>query len=279
MSKNKEAIELDEAEKTILIVDDEENIIRSLVRLLRRDGYKILTAIGGKAGLEVLQENKVGVILSDQRMPEMSGVEFLSHVKELYPDTVRMVLSGYTELNSVTDAINHGAIYKFLTKPWEDDLLRANIGDAFKHFRLYKENKRLEMELVKLNEKLETRVDQQNRESEIKLRMLQFSQNVMDAQPIGVLGISEENMIAVANSRAHEFLNIPPGRLLANDASQILPKSLQASYQALNLRKDEDEVRTSITITNKKYHVIAKKMIGESGAKGTIITLINAEFD
>ena len=84
---------LDEAEKTILLVDDEANIIKAIKRLLRRDGYNILTATGGQAGLDILKQHKVGVILSDQRMPEMSGVEFLSQVKELYPDTVRMLVT------------------------------------------------------------------------------------------------------------------------------------------------------------------------------------------
>ena len=105
-------------ERTLLLVDDEENIVRSLKRLLRRDGYNILTANSGKEGLEVLNDDNVGVIISDQRMPEMNGTEFLSQVKVLHPDTIRIVLSGYTDLNSVTDAINDGAIFKFLTKPW-----------------------------------------------------------------------------------------------------------------------------------------------------------------
>ena len=113
-------------DRTLLIVDDEDNILAALTRLLRREGYSILRANSGKEGLELLKDNHVGVIMSDQRMPEMTGVEFLSQVKDLYPDTVRMVLSGYTDLNSVTDAINKGAIYKFLTKPWDDELLKAN---------------------------------------------------------------------------------------------------------------------------------------------------------
>ena len=118
-------------ERTLLLIDDEENIVAALARLLRRDGYNILKAAGGREGLELLAQNEVGVIISDQRMPEMTGVEFLNKVKDLYPDTIRIVLSGHTELNAVTDAINRGAIYKFLTKPWEDDLLRANVEEAF----------------------------------------------------------------------------------------------------------------------------------------------------
>ena len=118
-------------ERTLLLVDDEENITSALVRLLRRDGYNILRANSGEAGLALLAQNEVGVIISDQRMPEMSGVEFLSKVRERYPDTVRIVLSGYTELNSVTDAINRGAVYKFLTKPWEDESAAGQCGRGF----------------------------------------------------------------------------------------------------------------------------------------------------
>jgi diguanylate cyclase (GGDEF)-like protein/PAS domain S-box-containing protein len=119
--------------RTLLLVDDEPNILTALTRVLRRDGYRILTAPSAAAGLELLALNEVQVIVSDQRMPEMSGTEFLGRVKEMYPNTIRIVLSGYTELRSITDAINHGAIYKFLTKPWEDDLLRENIRQAFLH--------------------------------------------------------------------------------------------------------------------------------------------------
>ena len=263
-----------EVENTILLVDDEENIIRSLVRLLRREGYKILTAIGGKAGLDVLKDNKVGVVLSDQRMPEMSGVEFLSQVKEQYPDTVRMVLSGYTDLNSVTDAINQGAVYRFLTKPWDDDLLRANIKDAFKHFRVYRENERLASELRNLNEQLENRVEQQNRQVEIEHRMLQISQQVMDAQPVGVLGIGEDNIIAIANISAHEFLNFSTGSLLAGNASQLLPKELQACYTGLN---SEKEVDVCIKLSDTNYRVITRRMDSIENARGVIVTIIKAE--
>ncbi|MCK5533385.1 MAG: EAL domain-containing protein [Halopseudomonas aestusnigri] len=122
--------------QTILLLDDEENILRALARVLRRDGYKILMATRAQDAFELLAKNDVQVILSDQRMPEMNGTEFLSRVKDLYPDTVRIVLSGYTDLKSVTDAINKGAIYKFLTKPWDDELLRHDIAQAFRHIHV-----------------------------------------------------------------------------------------------------------------------------------------------
>jgi EAL domain-containing protein (putative c-di-GMP-specific phosphodiesterase class I)/CheY-like chemotaxis protein len=119
----------------LLLVDDEENVLRSLVRLFRRDGYRIHTATRVADAFEILAREPVQVILSDQRMPGTSGTEFLSQVKEMYPDTVRMVLSGYTDLASVTDAINRGAIYRFLTKPWDDAELRRQVQDAFRAAR------------------------------------------------------------------------------------------------------------------------------------------------
>lgn len=124
-------------ERTLLLLDDEENVLRSLVRLFRRDGYKVLTASSTREAFDLLASNTVQVIVSDQRMPDMSGTEFLAKVRDLYPDTVRMVLSGYTDLATITEAINRGSIYRFLTKPWNDDELRSHIEAAFRsHERL-----------------------------------------------------------------------------------------------------------------------------------------------
>ncbi len=123
-----------EAPRTLLLIDDEANIRRALVRLLRRDGYQIFDVATASEAFDVLAAQDVQVVLSDQRMPGLSGSEFLSQVKEMYPDTVRMVLSGYTDLNAVTDAINRGAIYKFLTKPWDDDSLRTQVLEAFRRY-------------------------------------------------------------------------------------------------------------------------------------------------
>ena len=118
--------------QSLLLLDDEQNILHALTRLLRRDGYQIHTASTAHDAFEILGRHPVQVIISDQRLPDTSGTEFLSRVKEMYPDTVRLVLSGYTDLRSVTEAINRGAIYKFLTKPWDDDELRAQIPEAFR---------------------------------------------------------------------------------------------------------------------------------------------------
>lgn len=122
--------------QTLLLIDDEVSVTAALHRLLRRDGYHILRASSAEEGFELLAKYSVQVILCDQRMPSMSGTEFLGKVKDMYPDTIRIVLSGYTDLKSVIDAINKGAIYRFFTKPWDDDVLRMSILDAFRHYWL-----------------------------------------------------------------------------------------------------------------------------------------------
>ncbi|MCH8537218.1 MAG: EAL domain-containing protein [Alkalimonas sp.] len=119
--------------KRLLLLDDEENILSALSRVLRKEGYQIHTATNAEQGFELLALHDIQVVVSDQRMPGMSGTEFLSKVKAMYPHTVRLVLSGYTDLQSVTAAINEGAIYKFLTKPWDDKQLREEIRMAFLH--------------------------------------------------------------------------------------------------------------------------------------------------
>jgi diguanylate cyclase (GGDEF)-like protein/PAS domain S-box-containing protein len=123
-------------QQTLLIVDDEVNVTSALHRLLRLDGYRILIAHTPEAGFELLARHSVQVILCDQVMPAMRGTEFLSKVKDLYPHTIRIVLSGYTQLESVLGAINRGAIYRFFTKPWDDEILRDNVREAFHDHRL-----------------------------------------------------------------------------------------------------------------------------------------------
>lgn len=118
-------------EKTILLLDDEVNILRSLRRVLRRDGYKIVDTTEPDEAFNLLAIHQPQVVLVDQRMPSMDGVEFLQKVKELYPEMIRIVLSGYTDLNTVTSAVNRGHIYKFMTKPWNDEELCSTVAEAF----------------------------------------------------------------------------------------------------------------------------------------------------
>jgi CheY-like chemotaxis protein len=126
------ALPTSNGQQTLLLVDDEPHMLSALSRLLRREGYHILTAGSPAEAFQILARQPVEVIVSDQRMPDMSGTEFFARVRQLYPDSIRIILTGYTDLDSVTGAINRGAISKFLTKPWDDDQLREQIREAFR---------------------------------------------------------------------------------------------------------------------------------------------------
>ena len=121
-------------EKTVLVVDDDQGILSSLQRLLHMEGYSVLLAQDAAEGFELLALNRVAVVVSDFRMPGMNGAEFLGRVKELYPDTVRIMLSGHADLNSVTTAVNLGAVYKVLFKPWDDTDITKKIAEAFRRY-------------------------------------------------------------------------------------------------------------------------------------------------
>lgn len=129
-------VENDGHDKTLLLVDDDANILASLKRVLCDEGYVILTANSAPQGFDLLALNRVGVIVSDLLMPEINGTEFLSKVRKLYPDAVRILLSGHADLDSLTDTINRGAIYKFLVKPWDEELIRKSIREAFRYREL-----------------------------------------------------------------------------------------------------------------------------------------------
>ena len=137
----------------ILVVDDEPDILKLLDYTLR-DEYDILTAASGEQGLMVLQEKDVALIIADQRMPGMSGAEFLEKSVPLRPDAVRIILTGYTDINSAIQAINTGKIYRYLTKPWEETDLRIDVKTAIEAYELALANKRLTGELRELTASL-----------------------------------------------------------------------------------------------------------------------------
>jgi len=121
---------------TILIVDDEEMILKSIVRVLRNENYKVLTAQSGAEGLAVLKEYDVHLIISDQKMPGMNGLEFLKHVKRDYPQILTIMLTGHAEIEIAMNAINEAGVYKFILKPWDDNNLKITIRRALETLEL-----------------------------------------------------------------------------------------------------------------------------------------------
>jgi len=120
--------------RSLLVIDDEINILSAIKRLLGRSGYQIFTANHAAEAFDILAKNQIGVVLTDYQMPDILGTELLEKVKYMFPNTIRIMLTGHANINSVTQAINQGAIYKFLVKPWDNDVLEKVILEAFEKF-------------------------------------------------------------------------------------------------------------------------------------------------
>ncbi|PWV44748.1 response regulator [Chitinophaga sp. S165] len=138
----------------ILYVDDEIHNLNAFKASFRRL-YTVYTATSAEEAEEVLAKQEVNIIISDQRMPKMTGIEFFESILDKYPEPIRMLLTGYADINAVIDAINKGQVYKYFSKPWNDDELKQNIDKAYEVYSLRKENKELTAKLLDVNEKLE----------------------------------------------------------------------------------------------------------------------------
>lgn len=138
----------------ILYVDDEENNLQAFKATFRRD-YKIFLAMSADEGREILKSEDVHIIITDQRMPDETGVDFLSSIIPINPDPIRILLTGYTDIQAVIDAINKGQIYHYLTKPWEEEYMRNVIQNAYEVYQLRLENRQLTSDLHDINSQLE----------------------------------------------------------------------------------------------------------------------------
>ncbi len=139
---------------TILLVDDEVSVLNAIYRVFRKDKYHILKCDNPGDALKLLQEHNVHLIISDYRMPDMDGVTFLHEAMSLRPDAIRMILSGYADCSTIISAINDGGIYKFLTKPWEDDILKSEVRYALERYELQSDNKKLLDDVRRQNDEL-----------------------------------------------------------------------------------------------------------------------------
>ncbi len=139
--------------RTILFVDDEEKVLKSLQRGLLDEPYNLYFATSGKEALDILEKKEVHIIVTDMRMPEMSGLKLLKIVKEKYPKIVRLVLSGYTQIMTLLPAINQGEIFKFITKPWKlEEEFKSVLQQAVEYYNLRAERDTLLAEVKKHEE-------------------------------------------------------------------------------------------------------------------------------
>lgn len=270
---------MNDFQHTVLFVDDEENILHSLKRLLRKEGYRILTATSGADGLKILKEHDVHLVVSDQRMPEMSGTEFLAKVKESYPDVIRTVLTGYTEVDTITESINKGHIYKFMLKPWNDQNLKLEIKQGLEKYDLMQVNKRLHEKVLQknealkeINENLEMRVKERTMDFEIQNKALELSRAILEDLPIPVLGISNEMIIVLINRKVEALsLNnkkIEIGKKLTDFFSSDVEEKISGVLNA-----DTVDTFPEYRISDTTYDLNFIPLSGRFRGKGVVMTL------
>ena len=173
----------------LLFVDDEPNILRALRRLFRGDAYNVHTAESGAEGLAILDQTPIDLIVSDMRMPQMDGAEFLTRAAEGWPETVRILLTGYADLESTVAAVNKGRIYCYCSKPWEDNDLKILVHNAVEQKRLREERQRLfeiihrqNAELKDLNAHLEEKVEHRTEQLKLSLQKIDQAHNALKKQ-------------------------------------------------------------------------------------------------
>ena len=270
---------MNENQHTVLCVDDEENILHSLKRLLRKEGYRLLTATSGEEGLRLLQGNDVHLVISDQRMPEMSGTEFLSIVKEHYPDAIRIVLTGYTDVDSITESINKGHIYKFFLKPWNDQSLQLEIRQAIDQYELIETNKALHEKVLKqneelrmINENLEALVQERTKELEIQNQALELSQAVLEDLPIPIIGVSTEGLIVLINEQAQTLSCGAHGIEIGGELVDCFSTEVQESILGA-LATDTPQSINGYRFSSQVYDIGLTPLSGRFSGQGVVMTL------
>lgn len=269
---------VDEPRHTVLCVDDELNILHSLKRLLRRENYRLLTASSGAEALELLKRDEVHLVVSDQRMPDMSGTEFLSRVKDAYPDIMRIILTGYTEVDSITESINKGHIYKFFLKPWNDNTLKLEFRQALEQYDLIQANKRLDdtvvqqnKQLKEINERLEVMVEERTMEIALKNQALELSHAILEDIPLPIIGVDQEGMCVLINKMANGVFGsnqINVGAPMNDSFSDVIEKAVLdvvGSGHGVNIKKH--------TIDSKTYDVHISPIHGRFKGRGVIVSL------
>lgn len=269
---------MDESIK-ILCVDDEKNVLRALQRVFLDDDYEFFTAVSGPEGLDILdREPGIRVVISDYRMPEMNGVDFLREVHIRYPETVRIVLSGYADTAAVVDAINEGQIYKFIPKPWNDDELRVTINNALEMYSLHARNRQLMEELRNSNEELrimndnlENLVSQRTAELTFRNRVLASAQNILHSLPQAVIGIDRADQVVYCNEKAYQFLSTFSRDLVGNDRQSALPAEINRFIDRFDPHTNQGSCS--------RFQVLAKDVVARAvqmhfdKQQGVIVTL------
>jgi class 3 adenylate cyclase len=193
----------------VLYVDDEENNLNSFRAALRRN-YNIYTALSGEEGIDILSKTDIHVIVTDQRMPHMTGVQFLQHIPDAQ-DNVKIILTGFSDMESIIEAINTGKVYRYITKPWDKDELKITIDNAIETVMLRRDNKHLIQELREHNEQLEEKVRLRTQEIEKQKQIIEAAKSQSESLLLNILPaeIADElKQFGKSYARKHEQVSV-----------------------------------------------------------------------
>ena len=222
----------------ILCVDDEPGIVRAIRRILKPEPVNVLIAASGPEGLEILRKQPVSLILTDYRMPEMNGIEFLEQAAPLCPDAFRMILTGYAEAHVLVEAVNRGQIYKILYKPFQEEDIKLTVRSGLEHHARNRENRALLEELGQrnkqlaiLNQKLKTGLEGTKADLTISSTALGMAQQLLNEIPAAVIGIEPSGQIVFANRLANVWFTpqtaLRIASLVGAWTTDVLPESIQ----------------------------------------------------
>ena len=266
----------------ILCVDDEQNVLRALTRLFLDDPYEILTAPSGAEGLLILDRyGAVPVVISDHRMPGMSGVEFLTEVRNRWPDTVRIVLSGYADTGAVVSAINEGQIYRFVAKPWNDDELRVTVANALERYDLGRKNlelgealQRKNDELTALNRDLERRVVERTEALTVQNRLLTESLGILDNLPMAVVGMDPKGTVFQCNRKGMVSFGSRIGPVIGANRRDVLTQAQNRLVDEV-LEKSRAAGNASASCVDGKHQAVLER---NPYATDCVILIVHGEL-
>lgn len=257
-------------EPRILLVDDEQSVLNALQRFFRRSGYNGVTiCTSGHEGLELFEKSgPFQLVISDYRMPGMNGVEFLSAIRARWPDTVRIVLSGFADTSAIIAATNEGNIYKFISKPWDEAFLLQSVEQALK---LYAANLRKNEQLQLLGEAIDNLDMLHSADLSNQSLALSVYHTLLDQMPIGLVGIDRDYEIVSMNERARQILQLSVAPL-GEPAALALP-GLGCCFSG---ECSHDPERCTIVVDGKQVQVICKQL-HQDGVEGVMLILVLLE--
>ena len=253
-----------EKDHNLLIIDDEVEITKALVRQFRRK-YNVFSTIDPSEGFKIMEKENIHVVLSDQRMPGMTGIDFFTKIKDKYPDALKLILTGYTDIEAVIGAINEGQIFRYVKKPWIPDELESIVKEAFEKYELITNNRKLLHALQDANQNLEEKVKNRTLELE-KLNEKLSELNNEKNRYIGMVAHDLCNPIGAAETFSYilmeEYEDIPKEKKLEflNYINQSCNFSLNLIHDFLDSSKIEAGI-FDLNLSEQEYITFIKTSI------------------